>query len=639
MLRLRPDVKVLHGGHRYVIKTVVDEVWAYCLDQEGTNHKLLKIAELKPDDAGESKPKLEEVVAMSATRLAIGDARAELIRGLMKMGNRTRADVQAVATKAEVNTATIYRWIERWESAGSSLALVPFKRGRVLETRMISKEAEELIAQMIETQFLTSQKITAAKFIEKVRKACAKIGVTAPHDNTIRMRLARIPGVIRATRRGSRRDQEKFTATPGTNPQGAFAQSDYQIDHTELPIIIVDDKHRRSIRRAWITVVIDVKTRVIAGFYLSLDPPSTQSVAMALYYAMAPKEEFLERLGVQAEWPVWGKPNTLHADNALEFRGNGLSHGVRKHDIDLQWRPVEQPRYGAHIERLIGTLGIELTSWSGATFSGPNQKREYDAEGMAIYTMEEAERCIAIWATKIYHHSRHEGLEKRTPMGVFKEELIGDHENPGIGLPDRPTDPNRMIIDFLRVEMRAITPSGAVINTVDYYDDALRPFVGEKNRWNDEHKGLYMFRIDDRAICPIYFFDPKNKCYEPISYAKKDRKVISTWQFNAARSLVLAKGKAEHNEDDIFAAHDELEAQAEKSANTTQERRKEQRKIENERSKKNVPLITGVKASETAEAATAAKPPSSPSTEKVGPLPTDDALPPRKNFSSRLIGV
>lgn len=629
LLRLRPGESVLHEGHRYLIKTVIDAALVYCLDQEGSDHKVLKISELKVAAVDEIKAKLEDVVAISASRLAVGDYRAELIRNLVAMPNRTRKDVEAVAKKANVDAVTVYRWIKRWDDAGSALALVPFRRGRVVETKLISKEAEEVIRKLIETQFLTAQKISAAKFVRNVKKACAALNVKAPHDNTIRFRLSTIPGIVRAQRRGSRRDVEKHTASAGTNPQGEFVLSDYQVDHTELPIIIVDDEHRKSIRRAWITVVIEVKSRVVAGFYLSLDPPSTQSVAMAVYNALTPKEDFLARLKVEAEWPVWGVPKTIHADNALEFRGNGLVFGCRQHDIDLQWRPVEQPRYGAHIERLIGTLGIELTSWSGATFSGPHHKADYDAEGHAIYTFSEAERAIAIWVAKIYHHSPHAGLGKRTPMGVFQEELIGSSEKPGIGLPDRPLDPNRMIIDFLRVEMRSITPSGISIDKVAYYDDELRPFVGEKNHWIKEHKGKYLCRIDDRAISPIYFFDPKRKDYIAVPYADKAHPIISTWQFKAAKEVAAAKGLSEVDEAAIFAAYDELEAQAKQSGDSTKARRQEQRKVEKDRSLKNVP----------AKVTFGSSAPAQKKSNDVAHLADDDALPPRTTGNARLIGV
>lgn len=88
-----------------------------------------------------------------------------------------------------------------------------------------------------------------------------------------------------------------------------------QVDHTELPVIIVDDVYRKSIRRVWITLAIDVFSRACLGMHLSLDPPSAMSAGMCISHAILPKERWLARLGVTStDWPCWGTMGTLHMD-------------------------------------------------------------------------------------------------------------------------------------------------------------------------------------------------------------------------------------------------------------------------------------------------------------------------------------
>ena len=41
-----------------------------------------------------------------------------------------------------------------------------------------------------------------------------------------------------------------------------------QIDHTKLDIIVVDDEQRLPIGRPWITLAIDVYSRMVTGFYI-----------------------------------------------------------------------------------------------------------------------------------------------------------------------------------------------------------------------------------------------------------------------------------------------------------------------------------------------------------------------------------
>jgi putative transposase len=68
----------------------------------------------------------------------------------------------------------------------------------------------------------------------------------------------------------------------------------FQIDHTPVDVIVVDEQDRLPVGRPWLTLVIDVDSRVVAGFCLSLDDPSTLSVARALTHAVTPKDKWLQ---------------------------------------------------------------------------------------------------------------------------------------------------------------------------------------------------------------------------------------------------------------------------------------------------------------------------------------------------------
>src|SRR3546814_79332 len=128
-----------------------------------------------------------------------------------------------------------------------------------------------------------------------------------------------------------------------------------QIDHTPADIIIVDEHFRKPLGRPTLTLQIDIATRVIPGFYISLEKPSATSVGMAIRHAVLPKAAWLQEREINLDYPVFGIPETLHLDNAAEFRSRALERGCEQHGIDLKHRPRRTPHYGGHIERLIGT--------------------------------------------------------------------------------------------------------------------------------------------------------------------------------------------------------------------------------------------------------------------------------------------
>lgn len=67
-----------------------------------------------------------------------------------------------------------------------------------------------------------------------------------------------------------------------------------QIDYTPVDVIVVDEAHRLPIGRPWLTLAIDVATRVVVGFYVSLEAPSSTSVALCLTQSVLPKEPWLK---------------------------------------------------------------------------------------------------------------------------------------------------------------------------------------------------------------------------------------------------------------------------------------------------------------------------------------------------------
>ena len=59
-----------------------------------------------------------------------------------------------------------------------------------------------------------------------------------------------------------------------------------QIDHTLVDLVVVDEETRAPLKRPWLTLAADAFTRMIAGFHLSMDPPSPLSVSLCLLHAV-----------------------------------------------------------------------------------------------------------------------------------------------------------------------------------------------------------------------------------------------------------------------------------------------------------------------------------------------------------------
>src|SRR5690606_15997941 len=99
-------------------------------------------------------------------------------------------------------------------------------------------------------------------------------------------RISRIPERTSLRGRGYKeKAKNKFMPAAGKFPNADFPLAVVQIDHTPADIILVDDKHRKPIGRPWLTLAIDVYSRMIVGYYLSFDAPSATSIAMCVAHA------------------------------------------------------------------------------------------------------------------------------------------------------------------------------------------------------------------------------------------------------------------------------------------------------------------------------------------------------------------
>ncbi|HLO74843.1 MAG TPA: hypothetical protein VK196_00125 [Magnetospirillum sp.] len=116
----------------------------------------------------------------------------------------------------------------------------------------------------------------------------------------MRSRLRAIPPQLKVLKReGKKAAHDKFGAVKGNFPGADSPLSVVQIDHTLLDIIVLDEEMRLPIGRPWLTLAIDVFSRMVVGYHLSLDHPSAFAIGLCLCHGMLDKAAELERPGRQ----------------------------------------------------------------------------------------------------------------------------------------------------------------------------------------------------------------------------------------------------------------------------------------------------------------------------------------------------
>ena len=475
--------------------------------------------------------------------------RALVVRPLIEFERCPREKAREAAVELGLSERQIYRLIRRLRELGGELtALLPGGSNGGRGKQRLAEPREALLHRLIAEVFITPQKRSASALIRAIRNQSLKDGLQPPSESTIRRRLKTL-SLAERRQRGEQHPETK--PIYGVTPIADTPLDWLQIDHTPVDLIIVDPIDRLPIGRPWITVAIDVFSRCIAGFHLSLEAPSATSVGLCLTMVATNKTSWLQERDIEANWPIAGKPRRLGVDNASEFHSAAFERGCAQHNITIEWRPPGSPHFGGIIERVIGTLMQLIHALPGTTFSNPTMRSEYDSDKTACLTLEELERWLAVAITKYYHLRPHEGIDNDIPLHRYEhglQELSAANKTLSI-----PRDPRTFLIDFLPVMRRSLQRDGITIDHITYFSNSLRPWI----QFRDQPTPL-LVRRDPRDLSRIFVLDAENNCYLEVPYRMLSRPSITLWEHKLARNRLREQRRTIVDEASLFAAIDEM---------------------------------------------------------------------------------
>jgi putative transposase len=493
--------------------------------------------------------------------------REAVLRNLLQKDAVTAEDVRAGCQTLGIKPALLYRLLARYKNDQRASALLPQKRGRRKGLSSLPDEVDRLIDRAIQSHYLSAQRPRISKLVQFIAAESHKAGLPRPSRTAIVRRVKAIDTrTLLHSREGLKAANDKTRPVTGSLIAERPLQI-VQVDHAKVDVLVVDEEHRLPIQRPWLTLLIDVATRMVTGYHLSLEAPSSVSVALALQHSVLPKDEWLAARGISAPWPVHGLPEILHMDNGKEFHAKALKRGAQEYGIKLFYRPIAAPHYGGHIERLIGTMMGEVHLLPGTTFSDVKERGAYDAEGRAAMTLKELDHWLAIQVVGRYHQQIHSALA-RPPIAVW-DELV---PHPDATL-RHPQDREHFYCDFLPVAERKIGREGVSLFGIKYWDSVLSVWAGVAT-----HK--FLVRYDPRDLSSIFVQSPDGP-YWQIRYRDLGKPAITLWEYQLARKSLLDQGRREVNESMLF---DAIEAQRclveEAAARTKSARRRHQRRVE-----------------------------------------------------------
>lgn len=230
-----------------------------------------------------------------------------------------------------------------------------------------------------------------------------------------------------------------------------------EIDSHQLDLIILDDETLEIRCRPWVTVAIDIFTRIILGFYISESPPNSFTTLQAMKNMVT----------------TFGVPDIVIPDNGSEFINNSVLALARELQITFKPSQVKTPDNKPYIERFFRTLAHNfIHKIDGTTFSNRFSVQEYESKKFASLTLSQAKECILNWIY-IYHKSVHSGI-KRVPIAKYNDAIKSY----------RPIIIDEEYADFIcRIPYFRMISNGQIqYENLFYYSHALRTLENKKSR-------------------------------------------------------------------------------------------------------------------------------------------------------------
>lgn len=414
------------------------------------------------------------------------------------------------------HTWSLYRLLKQNDARAS--ALQPSRRGPKLGSKRLAQDVEAIIDRALRRFFLVRERPSFLRIVREIHAECDEKGFQPPTRKTIKARLDALDQreVLRK-RKGAKEVAKVFAGRPGSL-DAAKPLEIVQIDHTPADIILVDHVHRLPLARPYLTLAIDVATRMVLGVCVSFDAPSVLSIALCLDHCVRPKSVRVPKTLEDIAWPRAGVPKAIYVDNGQEFHSAAFKAACEEWGIEISYRPAGGAHYGGHVERLIGTTMGAIHVLPGTTQSSPIDKGDYDSAKHAALTLSEFEDWLHLEICR-YHNTHHRALG-RTPLAAWAD-LGGDKAGRHV------VDVDAFRTSFMPFEWRRLGRTGITLFSVGYWSDAFASMLGRR-------KGKVAVKYDPRDLSQIWVIDEDGHVivarYRDLSHPR-----ISLWESRRAR--------------------------------------------------------------------------------------------------------
>jgi putative transposase len=202
------------------------------------------------------------------------------------------------------------------------------------------------------------------------------------------------------------------------------------MDHTPLDTwVVFDNEQFLPLGRPYLTIAIDVATRMVLGYLISFEPPSLHSMLTTLKRVNRNKN-YMKYVfpKVDGVWDGWGRPESILVDSGWEMKSPSLQDALRDLGTEIIWSPVRTPQYKAIGERFFKTMNDRIFhKLPGAVPAGPSEMRLIDVKPREEATLSLGHLDELMHEAIIGYHMDFHSTLGDLPQEVWKRTLKTRH--------------------------------------------------------------------------------------------------------------------------------------------------------------------------------------------------------------------
>ncbi|MFU0504599.1 transposase [Pseudaminobacter sp. NGMCC 1.201702] len=166
---------------------------------------------------------------------------------------------------------------------------------------------------------------------------------------------------------------------------------------------------------------VDEATKVVLGARLNWNADADTAIR-TLEMACRDKTDVAMAAGCRSTWDHACTPGMVPTDSGSEFIDAGFRCAVRDIGSANEIGPASHPDARGVVERFFQTIDLQLMQFfQGRTFSGVDDKGDYDADAVAHMVTETLGKALVRYIVDVYHNSPHAGLGGQTPNDAWEE--------------------------------------------------------------------------------------------------------------------------------------------------------------------------------------------------------------------------